>query len=178
MGEGALEIVAVDPRIPDARELIRALSEELAQRYDHMDDGSGDFKPEDVLVAGSAFVIALTGSRAVACGAFRPLEGEVAEIKRMFVVPDCRGRGYSKAVLSALERLAGLSGYTTVRLETGDRQPEAIRLYEGSGYRRIPNFGIYVGSARSVCFEKPLLEVAGSGGREENTGKNGGPTLK
>jgi GNAT superfamily N-acetyltransferase len=93
----------------------------------------------------------------VACGAFRPLEGEVCEIKRMFVAPDCRGRGYSRLVLAELERLAVGWGYTTARLETGDRQPEAIGLYEGAGYRRIPPYGIYVGSERSVCFEKQLV---------------------
>src|SRR6185503_16299650 len=96
------------------------------------------------------------GGNPVACGAFRPLEGNVAEIKRMFVVPDHRGRGYSKAILRELERLARENGYTTVRLETGDRQPEAIGLYQRSGYHRIPNFGIYVEDQRSVCFEKQL----------------------
>jgi putative acetyltransferase len=159
VSEPAIEIIRVDPRIPEALELIEALSEELARRYDYADDGSGDFKPEGALVARSAFVIGRAGSRVVACGAFRPLQGHVAEIKRMFVVPDCRGRGYSKAVLQELERLAREEGYTTVRLETGNRQPEAIRLYERSGYQRVPNFGAYVGSARSVCFEKKLLDL-------------------
>ena len=122
MSEPAIEIIRVDPRIPEALELIEALSEELARRYDYADDGSGDFKPEGALVARSAFVIGRAGSRAVACGAFRPLQGHVAEIKRMFVVPDYRGRGYSKAVLRELERLARENGYTTVRLETGNRR--------------------------------------------------------
>jgi GNAT superfamily N-acetyltransferase len=92
----------------------------------------------------------------VACGAFRPLEPHVAEIKRMFVVPDCRGNGYSKAMLRELERLARENGYSAVRLETGDRQPEAIRLYETTGYRRIGSFGSYEGSARSLYFEKQI----------------------
>jgi GNAT superfamily N-acetyltransferase len=156
MSELPIEILTVDPRTQEAAALIRALSDELARRYDFADDGSGNFKPEDSLVAGSAFVIARAAGNAVACGAFRPLEGHVAEIKRMFVVLEWRGRGYSKAILKELERLARENGYTTVRLETGDRQPEAIGLYERSGYHRIPNFGIYVGDERSVCFEKQL----------------------
>ncbi len=90
MSEAAIETIAVDPGIPEAVELIDALSEELARRYNHVDDGSGNFKPEDALAARSAFVIGRAGSRAVACGGFRPLQGNVAEIKRMFVVPDCR----------------------------------------------------------------------------------------
>jgi GNAT superfamily N-acetyltransferase len=165
MSEPAIEILAVDPRSQEAAGLIRALSDELARRYDFADDGSGNFKPEDALVARSAFVIARADGNAVACGAFRPLEGNVAEIKRMFVAPDCRGRGYSKAILKELERLARANGYTTVRLETGDRQPEAIRLYERSGYHQIPNFGVYVGSEMSVCFEKQLATVGGNDAR-------------
>lgn len=156
MHEAALEIVSVDPRSTEARELIRALSRDLARRYDYRDDGSGNFAPEDVLNARAAFLIARLGDRAIGCGAFRPLTKDVAEVKRMYVIPECRGRGYGKLVLKELEQLAGKSGYTAVRLETADRQPEAISLYEGAGYYRIPNFGIYVGSKRSICFEKQL----------------------
>ena len=75
----------------------------------------------------------------------------------MYVRPQYRGRGYAKAILAELERLAWEQGYTSIRLETGSRQPEAIGLYERSGYSRIPIFGIYVKSGWSewsVCFEK------------------------
>lgn len=156
MGDGTFLITEVDPRSPEAVELVCALSTELARRYDFVDDGSGDFKPEDALVPRSAFVVGRVDGLAVACGALRPLGGDVCEIKRMYVSPENRRRGYSKLVLAELERLAAGMGYTAARLETADRQPEAIGLYERAGYRRIPNFGIYVGSERSVCFEKPL----------------------
>lgn len=152
----ALTISAADPRSPDAATLVRELSRELAERYDQADDGSGHFKPEDVLVPRSVFLIGSVDGLAVACGALRPMEDEVAEIKRMFVSPKHRGHGFSKAVLSELERRAGNLQYRRVRLETGVRQPEAIALYERSGYRRIPNFGIYAGNPQSVCFEKAL----------------------
>jgi GNAT superfamily N-acetyltransferase len=150
-----IDITAVDPRIPEALELIRALSEELAQRYEYVDNGSGHFSLEDALTPRSLFLIGRVGSRAVGCGAFRQFEGDIAEIKRMFVVPDCRGRGYSKAILTELA--ARKDGYIAVCLETAERQPEATQLYKQSGYQRIPNFGIYVNSKRSVCFEKRLL---------------------
>jgi putative acetyltransferase len=157
MSEARIKVTAVDPRSPEALELIRALSAELERRYDYADDGSGHFSPEDALTPRSVFLIGRVEGRAVACGAFRQLEGDIAEIKRMFVVPDCRGRGYSKAILTELERLARQDGYAAVRLETAERQPEAIHLYQRSGYQRIPNFGIYADSKRSVCFEKRLL---------------------
>lgn len=155
---GKISVSAADPRSPEAAGLIRALSDELSRRYGFADDGSGGFLPEDVSVPRSAFVIGSAEGRPVACGAIRPLESDVAEIKRMFVLLEFRGRGYSKAVLAELERLAGGMGYRAIRLETGDRQPEAIALYEGAGYGRIPNFGAYARSARSVCFEKRLAD--------------------
>src|SRR4051794_39432628 len=101
-----LVIAAVDPRSPDAARLIRSLSEELAQRYGDVDDGAGAFRPEDVLVERGAFVVGRAQGRAVACGALRPMEEGVCEVKRMFVAPDCRGRGYAGLILAELERLA------------------------------------------------------------------------
>ena len=67
-----------------------------------------------------------------------------------------RGRGIARRVLAGLEAAALELGFTTVRLETGTRQPEAIRLVQTSGYRRIPRFGEYTSDPYSVCFEKPL----------------------
>ncbi len=141
----------------DAGALISQLSAELARRYDHVDDGSGHFRPEEVAGPRSAFLIGRLDGRPVACGAVRPLEGDVGEVKRVYVEPQVRGRGYARRLLAALEEAARRNGYTALRLETGNRQPEAIRLYESAGYRRIEPFGIYVGSRRSVCFEKRLI---------------------
>ena len=151
-----LEIRVVDPFAPEAAALIAALSKELAIRYDFSDDGSGRFKPEDANVPRSGFVVGYIDGEGVACGAFRPLVGPACEIKRMFVRPEYRGCGYSRRVLAELERVAADAGFSVARLETGDRQPEAIGLYERCGYHRIPNFGDYGGSQRSICFEKQL----------------------
>jgi ribosomal protein S18 acetylase RimI-like enzyme len=74
----------------------------------------------------------------------------------MFVRPAARGRGVARRLLAALEEAAAARGYTTVRLETGTGQHEAIRLYTSAGYRPIPCFGAYVEEPTSVCFEKRL----------------------
>jgi len=159
----ALEITRADPREPEAAALIGAMTAEVRAIYDHKIDGHGNFKPEDVLVPGSGFLVGRVGSQAVACGAYRPLAPGVAEIKRMFVVPEHRGRGYSKAILTTLERLAIESGYHTARLETRSKQEAAIALYEGLGYGRIPNYGIYEGREDCLCYEKPLGALESSG---------------
>jgi putative acetyltransferase len=148
-------IEAVDPRDSAAMTLIAALTLELARMY-HDEDGSGNFAPADVLVARSAFLVGRMGGRPVACGAYRPMSRDVAEIKRMYVEPNYRGHGLGHRILQELETRARHDGYTLARLETGILQPEAIRLYERAGYHRIDHYSIYVGNPRSVCYEKVL----------------------
>jgi putative acetyltransferase len=148
-------IEAVDPRDRVAMTLIAALTQELARIYPD-EDGLGNFAPADVLVARSAFLVGSLAGRPVACGAYRPMSPDVAEIKRMYVEPEFRGRGLGGLILQELETLARGDGYSAARLETGSSQPEAIRLYEWAGYHRIDCYGIYVGNPESVCFEKGL----------------------
>ncbi len=150
-----LKIVAVDPTTPEAAQLIAELTSELAGLYEHAEDGSGDYRPEDVIPK-SLFLVGRYGNEAVACGAIRPLEAGVAEVKRMFVKAKYRGRGFSKQILVSLEMAAKEMGYETLRLETGDRQDAAIALYERSGYQQTNLFGMYRHSTQSVCFEKHL----------------------
>ena len=78
------------------------------------------------------------------------------ELKRMYVRGEFRGRGYGKQLLAHIEGLAAAKGISTVRLETGTRQPEAVRLYEKNGYRHIPPFGNYRDDPVSLCYEKRL----------------------
>jgi len=74
----------------------------------------------------------------------------------MFTVSTNRGKNLASNVLHALETWAIEMGYQTCLLETGPKQPEAIRLYEKNGYKLIPNYGQYVGVESSICFEKRL----------------------
>jgi GNAT superfamily N-acetyltransferase len=79
-----------------------------------------------------------------------------AEIKRMYVIPQARGRGLARLVLAALEDNARAAGRTRMVLETGTKQPEAISLYTSSGYRLCPKFGLYRFEELSRCYAKPL----------------------
>ena len=104
-------------------------------------------------------VVAYLGDAPVGCGAFRRHDAGAAEVKRMFVQPTHRGQGVAQAVLAALEQWARESGYTAAVLETGKRQPAAIRLYQRSGYARIASYGQYVNVENSVCLAKELAQV-------------------
>jgi putative acetyltransferase len=83
-------------------------------------------------------------------------EPTTAEIKRMFVRADVRGRGVAQAVLARLEQEARGFGYSRLVLETGDKQFAAIRLYERAGYVRIPCYGEYAGRSFSICYGRDL----------------------
>ena len=78
------------------------------------------------------------------------------EIKRMYTSPEFRGKGAATRILRELENWAAELSCKKCILETGKRQPEAIRLYQRNGYLPIPNYGQYAGIENSVCFEKQL----------------------
>lgn len=102
-------------------------------------------------------IVAYENELPVGCGAFKLFEETVVEIKRMYVQPQHRGKGIAAQILQALEHWAKQEGFTACVLETGLNQPEAIRLYEKTGYLRTPNYGQYAGVDISICMRKELL---------------------
>jgi GNAT superfamily N-acetyltransferase len=140
-----------------ARGLADALETELLATYDG-DPGSGGLPAASVFEppSGGAFLVGRIDGRAVACGGVARYDEATGEIRRMYVVPEARGRGLSRRVLQALEEEARTLGYAFVRLETGSLQAEAIGLYVSNGFRPIPRYGPFADDPRSVCFEKRL----------------------
>ncbi|UPT72226.1 MAG: GNAT family N-acetyltransferase [Flavobacterium sp. JAD_PAG50586_2] len=90
------------------------------------------------------------------CGAFKEYQPKMAEIKRMFVMPEARGKGIAVAILNELEAWAAVSGYESTLLETSVKLESAIALYKKSGYQTIENYGQYVGVESSVCMRKNI----------------------
>jgi GNAT superfamily N-acetyltransferase len=130
-----------------------AQEDELRERYGGESEPGVKPSAEDVLLA---VVIRDDEGVPVACGALRVLDDEAVELKRMYVVPEARGRGLARAVLAAIEDAARARGFTVARLETGSWQGDAIALYTSSGYHEIPLFGAYAGAPESRCFERSL----------------------
>jgi GNAT superfamily N-acetyltransferase len=146
-------IALADPSSAEAQALFAALSIVLQQITGS--DGKASFDVRDVQVQGACFAIARsTDGRALGCGAIRPLEPGVAELKRMFAMPGTRGVG--AALLSFLERQALAFGYRELWLETRKVNQRAVDFYERHGYRPIQNFGRYVGRPEAVCMGKAL----------------------
>jgi GNAT superfamily N-acetyltransferase len=90
------------------------------------------------------------------CGGVQLFGREYAEVKRMFVRPQFRGRGLGRLMLDHLAAFARRHGVGLLRLETGIYQAEAIALYESWGFERIPPFGDYREDPLSVFFEKRI----------------------
>jgi putative acetyltransferase len=162
--EAKLVVTQCDPATPDAASLMAMLDADLLERYPGMPIRGID--AEELRRSGGVFLIGKFGGESVACGALRPFSGisDTGEVKRMFVRKDYRGRGFSRAILEAIETVATRRGYRAVRLETGVNQPEAIRLYESTGYYPIPCFGEFAAIYHSRCFEKQLPAAADAAG--------------
>ncbi len=149
---------------PDALLLVEEVQAEYVRRY-----GGRDETPLDPMVfeppSGSFFVGYLDG-RPVATGAWRRSTVEAlgstrtAEVKRMYVAPAARGIGLARRMLAHLETDAAAHGAEVVVLETGLAQPEAITLYESSGYTPVPAFGYYRDAPLSRCYARRLPRTA------------------
>ena len=155
MAAAALTIAvsAEDPAGADALALVAELSAVLAAITG--DGGQASFDVDDVRGPRACFAVARDAhGRALGCGALRPMADDTGELKRMFARPGTRGVG--AALLRFLEGEAARHGYRALRLSTRLVNTHAVGFYERHGYRRIPGYGRYAGSAVSVCFEKAL----------------------
>jgi len=144
---------------PEVERFVTALLQEMAERYDDDPDTIERTDP------GAAFVLLLDDDGTpLGSGAVQRLSKskpdaapDHGEIKRVYLVPSARGRGLSRLLMSTLVDLARELGYTWLQLETGDVQPEAIGLYESSGWTRVPNYGQYEDDPRSLCFGRSVV---------------------
>lgn len=150
----AVKIVETNVSAPEARALMAELDRELSQHYPASSiHGIGH---ENFHNDGGVFLVAFSGSRPVGCGGLRRIDGVTGELKRLFVVPEMRRRGISRAILAQLESMAREWGLRELFLETGDRQPEAQAVFQSAGYSEIAPFGEYSEDPHSVCFRREL----------------------
>ena len=146
-----INLVRTNSENPDFLELVRLLDQDLQIRDGDEHSFYAQFNKVDKI---RHVVVAYAGGEPVGCGAIKEYESGVAEIKRMFVRPKNRGRGIAGQILTELETWASELNYYECILETGVKQPEAIRLYQKSGYERIPSYGQYLNVENSVCMKK------------------------
>ena len=152
-----LTIAAVDPDAPDAKALLAELGAALAAITGS--DGTASFDAADVRGPRSCFLVAYApDGSAAGCGALRPFDDRVAELKRMYARP---GSGAGTHLLAALERQAQAFGYRAVWLETRRVNERAVAFYARHGYAVIPNYGKYAGRPDAVCLGRDLHAPSG-----------------
>ena len=160
-GRPPLRLARVRFSDPDARLLIDEVQDEYRILY-----GAPDQTPLEAEIfdpPNGAFFVGYAGGQPVATGGWRMRHdvhpwgrGTAAEIKRMYVTPAARRRGYARTVLRHLEETARQDGAEVMVLETGTAQPDAIAMYLAEGYELVENFGYYAFSPSCRSFAKPL----------------------
>lgn len=149
-----MKIIETNPQSPDAIQM----TNELSDRLESITGNSGrhSFNTDDVCVPRSLFAVAYDeDNKPVGCGAIRPINEDIAELKRMYAGTEAQGIG--SAILKHLEGKAQELGYSAIWLETRLLNKTAVAFYEKKGYVRIPNYGKYVNNTEAVCFEKKLI---------------------
>jgi putative acetyltransferase len=148
-----LTLVRTNHENKDFRQLVTELDKDLRIRDGDDHPFYSQFNKIDAI---KYVVVAYQGNVPVGCGAIKEYAPGVMEVKRMYVPESRRGEGIASKVLIELESWAKELKAEKCMLETGIKQPEAIRLYKKNGYKIIPNYGQYQGIENSLCFEKKL----------------------
>lgn len=121
--------------------LQHAFFADIASRYPGWQPSSSQsVEPSELAPPRGVWLIAYLDGIPVGCGGLQPLDADTAEVRRIFLNKDARGRGIGRALLNAIETHARHLGYLRVRLTTGDQQTAALRLFQSAGYIEIPPF--------------------------------------
>jgi len=148
-----MNCIRTDSGNRDFQELVTYLDKDLSIRDGNDHAFYAQFNRIDMI---KHVVVAYQNGFPVACGAIKEYDEDTMEVKRMYTVPDYRGKGFATIIIKELENWASELNYSKCILETGIKQPEAIALYEKNQYQRIPNYGQYTEVKTSVCFQKIL----------------------
>ncbi len=142
------------PDHPDAIALIAELEAHLAGIYPV--ESRHGFSVQKLLNEGVAFFVLRAEGRPAGCGGVLLVGRDYAELKRLYVRPEFRGRRFGEQLVERLAAHARAHGIHLLRLETGSEQRQATRLYERLGFHVIPPFGPYREDGHSLCYEKSL----------------------
>lgn len=153
----SIHISRTNPEHLDFRKLIALLDEDLSANNGEDQAFFTQFNKTDAI---KHAIVAYIDGNAVGCGAIKEFGEETMEIKRMFVHPEFRRLGIAKKILEQLEIWANELKYDTCILETGNKQKEAVILYQKLGYEVIPNYGQYEKVESSICMQKKIKDLS------------------
>ncbi|MDQ3005860.1 MAG: GNAT family N-acetyltransferase [Chloroflexota bacterium] len=148
-----IQIIRTSSDNQDFIGLVKYLDSDLSERDGEDHSFYAQFNKIDEI---KYVVVAYENNKPIACGAIKEYSPNIMEIKRMYTLPESRGKGTASRVLNELEIWASELFYEKCILETGKKQQEAIALYKKNGYKLIPNYGQYAEIENSLCFEKDI----------------------
>ncbi len=148
-----IKLIRTDSGNKDFQLLVKDLDIDLKARYAEGQLFYDQFNKIDKI---KYVVVVYDQDKPVGCGAIKEYAEKTMEVKRMYVTLENRGKRIASIVLHELEKWSIELGFEKCILETGKKQPEAIRLYEKNNYHLIPNYGQYEHADSSVCFGKKL----------------------
>jgi putative acetyltransferase len=149
--------VAITMERPDSADAVALITElEAVLTPLYPTESRHGLSVERLIAEAVAFFVLRSDGVPASCGGIKLFGTDYGEVKRMYVRPQFRGSGFAKLILNRLADHARAHGVTLLRLETGIHQKEAVGLYEGLGFRRIPPFGAYKPDPLSLCYEKPI----------------------
>ena len=142
LGRDRIELVECDPRSPDAVGCLEAYYKELGERFDTGFDVNLSADPDaaDMMAPRGVFFVAYSDGMPLGCVGVKGTDKGYAEIKRLWISPAARGLGLSRTLMAEAERAAKDLGITLLRLDTNSALPEAVALYQRSGWSEIDRF--------------------------------------
>jgi len=148
-----ISIKVINPDDEKATSILEELSSNLYLRFGS--DGRNSFTDWQNNNAKFVFVTAELNNEIIGCGAIRPIEGNIGEVKRMY--SKFRGKKIGQTILAFLEKEAKQIGFTELVLETRVKNLEAVEFYKKQQYNIIPNYGKYIDRPEAICFGKSLI---------------------
>lgn len=103
-----------------------------------------------------ALAVVYEGALPIACGGWKAVDTDTAELKRLYVLPEHRRKGAASMLVAALEQSAASTGRTHIILETATNTPASACLYRALGYQEADYYGSPAGADNCLCFEKNL----------------------
>ena len=148
----SISIKIVNPNNEKVLAITEELSENLYLRFGS--DGKNSFQDWENENSKFVFVVAEINSEIVGCGAIRPIDQNIGEVKRMYA--KYPGKKIGQTILGFLENEAVNLGYTNLVLETRVKNESAVHFYQKQGYKVISNYGKYIDRPEAICLEKSL----------------------
>ena len=148
-----MQFIYTNGENPDFIELCRALDDFLNELVGG-EENRAEYVPYNQLSDIHDAIVAYDGEIPVGCAAFKKDDDECAEVKRVFIKQEYRGKGISRELMKRLENAAKEQGFRCLILESGESLVAAMSLYRKIGYEVIPNYGQYKDMPDSVCMKK------------------------